>query len=109
MTQDTIIGIGIFVVAALIIYTKYKKKPALKKSGVKTQGIVFKFEQEAFMPDSISFFQVPIIRFTTLDGTWITGSGEGIKSTFSPFEIGQNVTVYYNPQNPKEFVIEKAE
>ena len=101
------IGIIIVFVASFIFYKNYKWSISLKKTGIRTTGIVLSIETEYGSGEDDSNIQVPVTRFVTKDGIWITGKNQGINYTFSPFREGEIVSVYYDSNNPKEFIIEK--
>lgn len=92
-------GIGI-----LAIYHKEKKKRnELEKSGEKAEGIIFEFSNAGTGAND-SAYQLPVIRFLTQKGEWITEE-YFVSSVFHT--KGQKVQVLYDPQNPKKFIIEK--
>ena len=105
-SQDNtfIILAAIAVIAATLgFYKDYKKRTYLKKNGIKTTGVVFTIEREFSMGD---LMKAPLIRFVTTDGTWITGKAQQmIRSSVSRYREGAEVTVYYNPLRPDEFII----
>ena len=75
-----------------------------------TQGIIFKVEREAFTFGKQREDRTLIIRFMTAESEWITGEPLAYTSiyiTFSGFEIDKKVNVYYNPDNPQEFVLDR--
>lgn len=76
----------------------------LQKTGKPSVGIVFDFADSDMSDSNVKY---PIIRFVTLDQQWVTE-----KYNFSglpgSFKKGQKVTVWYNPDNPKEFTIQSS-
>jgi hypothetical protein len=96
----------IFASVLAVFYKIYNRAGTLKKDGIKTTGVVFDIELNSMDGDVKSMLQIPVIRFVTKDGTWITHKKEGINYTTSPFKKGMEVYVYYNAKNPTEFIIE---
>lgn len=101
--------IGIGLVAIVYGIFRESKNDQLIKNGMKTEGIVFTAEENDFsgnvtMGDSTSKI---VVRFTTEKNEWIT---EPMKQDFTinytgQYKPGDKLTIYYNPQNPKEFYV----
>jgi len=76
----------------------------LRKKGIKTDGIIFDTVQSD-NPDSGVIY--PLVRFVTSKNEWITEK-YNVGTTYWLLKKGQKITVIYNPENPKEFIIKSA-
>ncbi len=79
-----------------------KKKRKILENGIETEGVIFQMSNDgSFNNDSY-----PIIRFITKKQEWITEQYD----VSGPFlnKPGKKITVVYNPDNPKEFVVKTA-
>ena len=86
----------------IVVLNASRKQNKIKKTGLITEGIVFELSN-----DSSSSFNVryPVIRFLTLNEQWITEAANiGISPGF--YKKGQKVTVIYDPNDPKQFIID---
>jgi hypothetical protein len=96
--------ITLIVGAMLILVTLIlsSKQNTIRKTGITTQGIVY----DLLHDQNTSFnLRYPIIRFTTLSEEWITETANiGMFPGF--YKKGQKVTVVYNQQNPKQFIVD---
>ena len=72
----------------------------LLKSGKVAEGVVFDFADSEMTNSQVRY---PVIRFVTSDQKWITEKSS--TSGFPALQKGQKVSVLYNPDNPKEFII----
>lgn len=97
-----IIGIGFI----LIYYFRKKKYNKLLVTGIAVEGVIFDFETSyiSYSGSESRDIPKPIIRFVTLKQEWITEKYE-TGFTFSDWKAGDKVMVYYNPENPEEFVV----
>jgi len=96
----------------VVIYYLQKeknKRSVLSLRGVHVEGIIFDFthDKKGFYIGSqnnndSNLIKIPIIRFTTGTGEWIT---EKYSISTSSYKQGQKVAVIYNPDNPKEFML----
>lgn len=74
------------------------------------EGIIFKVEREMLSFGKQKENTCLIIRFMTEQLEWITGEPlayTSVYSTFSTFEVDKKVNVFYNPNNPQEFVLNR--
>lgn len=75
------------------------------KSSTKTTGVIIDVEVRQGMRQSHSSTRNPLykpkVRFQTADGSLIDYQSK-ISSSLDNYGIGENVTVYYNPQFPQE-------
>jgi hypothetical protein len=92
-----IVGIMMVVVALSLSHTK----KGIKRNGLNCEGMVFDFSYD---PNSSFKIRYPIIRFVTHKQEWITELAN-IGFSFGLYKKGQKVSVTYNPENPKEFII----
>jgi hypothetical protein len=100
----TIIALLLIGVASLVGYFKaIEKKKRIIENGVEADGIVFDFSEDNEVSTDINSpnAAMPLIRFVTKEGLWMTGKGEWSLTTLKQ---GDKVTVIYNPENPKEFI-----
>jgi hypothetical protein len=75
-----------------------------------TKGIIFKVDREVFTSGETGGNKILTIRFMTEQSEWITGEPlayTSIDFTFSNLEIDKKVNVFYNPNNPQEFVLDR--
>lgn len=107
----TVIGIlamllGLLFVS-LSIGLSLRKWLRIKKS-LQTTGVVIKNEASLGMRQSNSSFRdtlyKPTVRFQTTDGRTIDYTPVTSNNT-SNYSVGENVPVYYNPQQPQEAII----
>jgi Protein of unknown function (DUF3592) len=92
-----LVGIA-FVVISFILKGR---KERLIQTGIPVEGIVFDF---APGNNNDSAHEYPIIRFVTLREEWITKVYH-VRYPKSILKEGQKVAVYYNPDNPSDFVL----
>jgi hypothetical protein len=90
----------------LIYYFIKKKFNKLLANGIPTEGVIFDFETSyfSFSGSESKDISKPIIRFLTLKQEWITETYK-VGFTVSTWKAGDHVRVWYNPENPKEFVV----
>ena len=75
-----------------------------------TEGIIFKVDREIFTWGNRERKITLTIRFMTKKSEWITGEPLAytyIYFSFSNFEMNKKVDVFYNPNNPQEFVLNR--
>ena len=75
-------------------------------NGVKVEGIIFDLSTQANPDfDSHSNSTYPIVRFVTIDGTWIT---ETSRTSIFPdtYKPGDKVAIVYDPKNPSNFTFD---
>ena len=93
--------------AAIFAFLKFQeKRKKVIENGIEVTGIVFESSKNAPVDytNSTNFkSNHPTIRFVTKEGLWITEQAEyGVSGFF--LKQGQEVTVIYNADNPKEFI-----
>lgn len=91
----------ILICGAACIFAFFKfndKKKRIIENGIEVTGIVFHYPVSN-RDESNS----PTIRFVTKEGVWMTEEADYGPSTLFLKE-GQEVTVIYNAENPKEFI-----
>lgn len=99
---EYIVAIIVGVVMIIFVLNASRKQNKIKKTGLITEGIVFEL-----LNDASSSFNVrhPVIRFLTLNEQWITETANiGLSPGF--YKKGQKVTVIYDPNDPKQFIID---
>lgn len=77
-----------------------RKNKKLVKNGIEAEGIVFSIQSSG---DSDRKGVYPIILFVTKDGVWITETADLALPSLL-LKKGATVKVFYNPDNPKEFI-----
>jgi hypothetical protein len=87
-------------IAAFFIHSK--KVNRLINNGVEVEGIVFDITLSSSIGDVDG--EYPVIRFLTTDDLWITETYD-IGTLRANFKRGQKVTVVYNPEDPKDFIL----
>ncbi len=99
---EYIIILAVGVVLVILALSLSQKQNNIKKTGITAEGIVY----DLLHDQSTSFnFRYPVIRFLTLTQEWITETANiGMFPGF--YKKGQKVTVVYNQQNPKQFIID---
>ena len=103
--------LGIFLMVVSFVKQDYHKD--LMKTGKHAEGIVF---DQSVRTDTSSSSNALlntdiVIRFTTEDKTWITGTMNQTFSTFftGQYKVGQKVDVYYDPQKPSRFYVHTSQ
>ena len=93
-----IIGIG------MLLFTFYYRKQTLKlkNSGLEAEGVIFNATSDGDGGKDL------IVRFVTKDKVWITKEPSVYFSFTFPGKktVGKKVKVFYNPTDPKEFMID---
>lgn len=85
-------------VSCIIGVLKYwEKRKQIIQNGIEVKGIVYEILDISINNEA----NYPMIRFVTKDGVWITEKGDW---TSTSLKAGQEVTVIYNSQDPKEFI-----
>ncbi|MEO5594179.1 MAG: DUF3592 domain-containing protein [Chitinophagaceae bacterium] len=90
--------LGIILIIAGVI--QQKKKKQLLENGIEAEGEVLDIVGDKIKNPS----GYPIIRFATKEMEWIT---EQYKVSIPFNKKGQKVTVLYNADNPKQFIVKK--
>lgn len=99
---ENIIPLFIGLAFLFIAISTLLKQSRLRKTGLKTEGIVYDLSKE---PGSSLNFCYPIIRFTTLSQEWITETANvGMFPGF--YKKGQKVIVIYDQNSPKKFILD---
>jgi hypothetical protein len=94
-----------FIVGAIVLCLK--KWLRIKKS-VKTTGVVVNNEtslgmaQHGATPRSTLY--KPTVRFQTTDGRTVDYTPK-VSTSYNNYSVGENVPVYYNPQQPSEAIV----
>ncbi|MCD2422440.1 DUF3592 domain-containing protein [Niabella pedocola] len=88
------------VVTSITGITYLKKYKTLKKKGSSAEGIIFETQNE----DAFLNIRTPVVRFLTHTNQWITGTSD-LFTLPGLYKSGQKVTLLYNNQNPKQFII----
>ncbi len=94
------VGIGLVFIPVSVSYRK--KINRLQSTGIEVTGIVFDIVYRSNMPGNIRSNRYPIIRFLTVENKWMT---EEYKNSIGLFKKGKKVTVVYNPEDPKDFIV----
>ena len=90
------------IVMVVIALHLYHKRNRIKKNGLKTEGVVYELFNN---PSSSINTRNPVIRFLTMDQQWITEASDiGMFPGF--YKKGQKVSVVYDRENPKQFIID---
>ena len=93
--------------AAIFAFFKFlEKRKRVIENGIEVTGIVFESSKNAPVDytNSTNFkSSCPTIRFVTKEGLWITEQADYGGPGFF-LKQGQEVTVIYNADNPKEFI-----
>lgn len=96
-----LLGLAILGISIVLLLIKVLKI----RGSVKTTGIVTDVEVRQGMRQSTgttrNTLYRPKVRFQTADGRVIDYQSK-ISSSLDNYSIGQNVTVYYDPQSPQE-------
>jgi hypothetical protein len=76
---------------------------AMLASGLRVPGVVARFRQDSVYSDVMvagGTTTFPVLRFTTVEGDQVEGVSPVVSSRLKVF-AGDQVTVLYNPRNPK--------
>ena len=88
------------IIAIIVAFLSRNMKDSLVATGKSAEGIVFDTITDSG-PDGMTW---PIIRFTTEKQEWITEKAN--ITTPDLLKQGKTVTVFYNPEDPKEFIVQ---
>lgn len=95
---DLLLPLPMGIIMLSVVWYSFQKKKRLQKTGIRTDGIVFKVD------NSYTTIQKDVtVRFVTEKQEWVTGIA--LEST-SLLKEGDQVHVIYNPLNPDDFTIE---
>ena len=103
ITQIILLSISVvLIIISLVSYLNFTK---VLKNGTRTEGIICDFKTTG--SDTSSLIKYPIVRFITTNQEWET---HPYKISFLPgqYKNGEKVTIFYNPESPKEFVIKSS-
>ncbi len=81
---------------------------SIRKGGVKTEGVVLRYERRGTRSANMKdMFVVPIVEFQTVTGQPVVVEGQVDNSTIlqNLCESGEQVEVIYDPNNPEHAVI----
>jgi hypothetical protein len=113
ITDNTYLTICFCILFVIIFSSAFyifrKRKRYLLKYGVKVEGVVFRIDREAGPEMNDRGYYIPVIRFETKQGEWITEPTQGFHTSIASHEEGDKVEVYYDPSDPKEFEIKRME
>ncbi len=102
--MEAIIMIAISLVLFYAAFAFRQKAKNLSGKGIEAEGVVFDIVEG---DTTRSLGRYPVIRFLTSQKEWITQEYNiGISPNL--FKKGQKVSVLYNPDDPKEFIIKSA-
>lgn len=92
----------------LVYLFKKDKYEKLNEIGETVEGFVFETSDDIIINTSSdsSNTKAPIIRFITKKEEWVTEKSD-IGFSYGMLKPGKKVVVKYNPENPKEFMMEK--
>jgi len=99
-----LLGLSLLISAIVLCLRKWLR---IKKS-VKTTGVVVSNEtapgmmQHGATPRSTLY--KPTVRFQTADGRTVDYTPK-VSTSYSNYSVGENVPVYYNPQQPEESIV----
>ena len=102
--------IGLAIIAISLLTTSDFKR--LDRYGIKTEGIIFKLEQELYSGASADYSgnlkDKVTVRFLTKEKVWITGQAKSqfLLSYTGQYMEGDKVMVKYDPEQPAVFIIE---
>ena len=99
--QFILLGFGaVFTVFGIV---KYEAREKLFKRDIRVKGLVV--EIDAMVDSTINTSYYPIVKFSTLQNDALT---ERYNLGFNPstYKIGDTVTIIYNADNPKQFIID---
>ncbi len=102
--------IGLAFIAISFLTTSDHKK--LSGSGIKTEGIIFKLEEDHYPVSSADFSgklkDKVTVRFLTKNNIWITGQAKKqfLLSYTGQYQEGEKVMLKYDPEQPSVFIIE---
>lgn len=111
LTGLDINGLIFLIIGTVAVAGAFLKKDGdTLKNGVKAEGVVFKNDSGASVSISNKTSNRTFIwiRFVTATGEWITEElgFDNVSFTYTgQFKEGKKVSVIYNPENPKEFLI----
>jgi hypothetical protein len=101
---------GLAIIAISLLTTSDFKR--LDRYGIKTEGIIFKLEQELYSGASADYSgnlkDKVTVRFLTKEKVWITGKAKSqfLLSYTGQYMEGDKVMVKYDPEQPAVFMIE---
>ncbi|MBL7762953.1 MAG: DUF3592 domain-containing protein [Chitinophagaceae bacterium] len=97
---NVVIPLVVGLVLIIIGFEQKRKTKRLVNNGIEVEGVIFSKETSS---DSKNRAIYPVIRFVTKDGVWVTEKA----SESLPFFLKKDektVQVFYDPNNPKEFI-----
>ena len=90
------------VIVGIISYLNVSK---ILKKGIKAEGVIFSSRvSDSFNNINLSY---PVVRFLTATDEWITETST-ISLIPGFYKEGNKVTVMYDPENPKKFVLQST-
>ena len=100
--EDPINIIYFLLGGAISVFSFFKfreKRKRIIDNGIEVEGIIYEFDGISINAQT----SYPLIRFVTKEGLWITEQADYGGPGFF-LKQGQEVTVIYNADNPKEFI-----
>ena len=98
--QIALIIMGI-IICLVIQFIKSKYKHLIKK-GIKAEGTLINYDLVKIKNNNV---KIPVIKFTANDNqTYTLQSADSFFSSYA--SLGTKVNVFYNPTDPKEFMIQ---
>lgn len=103
---------GLVALAIALFYPS--KNEALKKKGIKAEGIVFDAESRRMGFDyelDATIKNVITVRFLTREKEWITGLLNQDFALFyrRQYRPGDKLDIYYDPEDPKTFYVDTGQ
>ena len=101
------------VVLVLSFFRTTDNKSALKNSGIKAEGIIFRIDgSQNRSTTSLGMHNSEVqVRFVTKSMEWITAPlRQDFQVSFAgQYKQGDKVDVYYNPSSPNEFFVDSKQ
>ncbi|MBS2212756.1 DUF3592 domain-containing protein [Carboxylicivirga mesophila] len=99
MIEFLVLGV-VLVIGMIVLISRRNQKRRLLKEGVKTTGLVRKFES-VYRGSTNAEITIAIIEFETKNGNLIVVEKMNVKK----YRIGQRVDVVYNENDPEDFIL----
>lgn len=99
---------GLFIFAGLVLliywYLNYGRINQLKNNGLISKGKIIEIKefQNYSLDENKKYY--PVVEFETQEGLIIREKLEGRDD--KQFKIGEDIEVFYNPNNPKDFIVD---
>ena len=89
----------------IVAYVNWQSTQRIIKTGIETKGVVIDNRYNIDRQGRTTSSMAPVVQFRTTDGTPVTYYSQTYTSPPS-FEVGQAVTLWYQPDNPQEPILE---